>query len=58
VKGLLRKVRSIFDTTIRILVFCAVLVLIVALDRFAFTDQRLLNISRQARVDLQQDMQS
>ena len=38
--------------------FCADLVLIVALDRFAFTDQRLLGISRQTRVDLQQDMQS
>jgi len=55
VEGLLRKVRSIFDTTISILVFCAVLVLIVALDRPAFTDQRLL--SRQARIELHQDTQ-
>lgn len=58
VKGFLRKVRSIFDTTLQILVFCAVLVLIVAFDRPVFTDQRLLGISRQARIELQQDMQS
>jgi hypothetical protein len=57
VEGLPRKVRSIFDTTIQILVFCAVLVLIVALDRPAFTDQRLLSISWQAQIELRQDTQ-
>jgi len=49
VEGLLSKVRSIFDTIIYILIFCAILVLIVALDRLVFTDQRLLSISQQAR---------
>jgi hypothetical protein len=58
VEGLLSKVRSIFDITIQILVFCAFPVPIVALDRPTFSDQRLLGISRQARIELQQDMQS
>jgi len=50
VEGLLNKVRSIFETTIQILIFCAFLVLIVVLDRRAFTNQRLLGISWQARI--------
>jgi len=57
VERILSKVCSIFDTTIQILVFCAVLVLIFALDRPVFINRRLLGISRQARIELQQDMQ-
>jgi hypothetical protein len=57
VEGLLSKVSGIYDITIQILVFCAIPVPIVALDRPAFTDQRLLGISRQSRIELQQDMQ-
>ena len=45
VEGLLSKVRSIIDTIIYILIFCAILVLIVALERPVLTYQRLLSIS-------------
>jgi len=57
VERMLSKVRSIFDTTIQIQVFFAVLVLIFALYRRAFINRLMLGISQQARIELQQDMQ-
>lgn len=54
--GLLGKMRNIFATTMMILAFSVVLVLIVDLDRPAFTDRRLLDTSQQALIDLYNDM--
>ncbi len=55
--GLMGKVRSMFGATMLILAFTAVLVLILDLDRPPFTDQRLLDLSNQALIDLQRAFQ-
>ena len=54
--GLTGKVRSIFGSTMMVLTFSAVRVLIVDLDRPALTDRRLIKVDLQALEDLQRDM--
>ena len=56
--GLAGNVRSFVAITMLILGCAAVLVLIVDLDRPVFTDRRLISVSHQAMVDLQQNMQN